>query len=128
MKQAEMEEAIRNHDRRLMSVEQILPTLATKDDLDAVKRHTGVLIEDVRDDIRKVAEGVATLTMTLQQMAMHAERRFEAVDRRFDTVDAQFEAVDRRFDMVDERFEAVGRRFDTVDHRIDTLAEQIAQR
>ena len=88
MTRTEMEDAIKNLDRRLVSVEQILPTLATKDDLFAtradlhaeivatrrdlteriekVKRHTDVRIEDAREDIRKVAEGVASLSTSLQ--------------------------------------------------------------
>ena len=119
MTPAEMEHQIRNLDRRTARVEQILPTLATKDDLRALatkedlkrfatkedlkrfatkedlkrfatkedlkafptredpkgfatkddleevrqdlRRHMLVLIEDVRGDIRLVAEAVATL-------------------------------------------------------------------
>src|SRR4051812_42711070 len=51
----EMEDAINKLDRRLSLVEQILPTLATKQDLHEAfkeaKRHIGVLFEAVRDDI-----------------------------------------------------------------------------
>ena len=91
MTPTEMEDAIRNLDRRLMSVEQILPTLATKDDLEEVKRHTDIRIEDVRDEIRKVAEGVATLTMSVQQMGVRSERRFDAIDRRIGTLAAKID-------------------------------------
>jgi hypothetical protein len=43
------------------------------------------------------------------------------VDRRFDAVDHRFELIDRRFDSVDERFEAIDRRFDSVDHRFEAI-------
>ena len=62
MTQAEMEQQLENLDRRLVRVERILPTLATKKDLQAVRHRTEVLTEAVRDDIRIVAEGVAALT------------------------------------------------------------------
>src|ERR671913_187022 len=95
MTPTEMEEAIKNFDLRLRATEQILPTLATKADLQVtrdellatlaskaelqavrdellaalaskeelqavraeLRRHTDIRIEDVRDDIAKVAEG-----------------------------------------------------------------------
>jgi hypothetical protein len=76
----EMERVLETLDRRLATVEQILPTLATKADLDrfATKqdlregldgagRHAEVLSEVVRDDIRLVAEGLASLIERLER-------------------------------------------------------------
>ena len=83
----EMETLLRNVDRRTVRMEQILPTLATKEDLAAaiaplatkdelaaaiaplatkeglaeVRRHAMVLNEAVRDDIRMLAEHLAGL-------------------------------------------------------------------
>ena len=64
---------LENLDRRLATVEQILPTLATKDDLKVLatkeelreegersRRHMNVLHEDLRSDIRLLAEHVAS--------------------------------------------------------------------
>jgi len=67
MKLTQMEDAIRNIDHRLVAVEQILPTLATKDDIADAKRHTDVRFESLRDDMGKVAEGVASLATSLQE-------------------------------------------------------------
>ena len=78
MTKAEMEEAIRNHDRRLVNVEQILPTLATRADLAELKRHTSVQFETLRDDIRMLAEALA------------------AIPARFDAIDARFDRLERR--------------------------------
>ena len=124
MTQTEMEDAIKNLDRRLVSVEQILPTLATREDLLATRvdlraellatrrdlhdeivavrrelierieegrRHTDVLFEDVRDDIRKVAEGVATLTAVVHDQAARSDRQFRKIDRRFDALTARLD-------------------------------------
>ena len=59
----EMESLLRNVDARLARVEQILPTLALKDDVralqervDANHRHMLVLHEDVKGGIRLLAE------------------------------------------------------------------------
>lgn len=79
MTQIEMEQLLENLDRRLARVEQKLPTLATKEDLERFatkqdlerfatkeefeesKRFALMLNEATRDDIRIVAEGVAAL-------------------------------------------------------------------
>ena len=49
------------------------------------------------------------------------DRRFDAVDKRFDVIDKRFDAVDRRFETIDGRFDAVDRRFDAIDGRFDTI-------
>ena len=64
---------LENLDRRLATVEQILPTLATKDDLKVLatkeelreegersRRHMDVLAESLRDDIHLIAAHVAS--------------------------------------------------------------------
>jgi hypothetical protein len=79
MTQTEMEQVLESLDRRRSRVEQILPTLATKDDLKAfatkddltqkieeLRRHTQVLFESVRADVRLVAEGLAHLVSRLE--------------------------------------------------------------
>jgi hypothetical protein len=69
---SEMEEAIRTLVQQVAGIAQILPTLATKADLEAfatttelrdgladVKRHSTVLYESLRDDNRLIAEALA---------------------------------------------------------------------
>jgi hypothetical protein len=60
-----MEALLRNLDRRMSHVEQILPTLATKAELaeegERSRRHMDVVAESLRDDIRLVAEAVVGL-------------------------------------------------------------------
>src|SRR4051812_18087506 len=103
MRVSDMEDAIKNLDHRLARVEQILPTLATKLDLAAVKtelkqdiadgrRRAEILSEDVRDDIAKVAEGVASLATNAQSHT----RLLESVVRRLDQHDVVLQAIVRR--------------------------------
>ena len=49
-----------NLDRRLAKVEQILPTLATKEDLSELRRHMDILNESLREDIHFIAAHVAS--------------------------------------------------------------------
>jgi hypothetical protein len=55
-----IDEHLENLDRRLARVEQILPTLATKEDLRELRRHMDVLNESLRGDIHLIATHVAS--------------------------------------------------------------------
>lgn len=56
----EMEEQLKTLDVRTRAIEQFLPTLATKEGLEEVKRHAVMLNEATRGEIRLVAEHMAT--------------------------------------------------------------------
>ena len=87
---------VKNLNVRVGAIEQILPTLATHD--------------EIRAGFSAVDERFDTI-----------DWRFEAVDERFDTIDGKFEAVDERFDAIDRRFEAVDERFDAIDRRFEAV-------
>lgn len=68
---AHIDERVTNIDDRVSNIEQILPTLATKEDLkayatkadleesfDHARRESRVLYEDLKDDIRLLAENL----------------------------------------------------------------------
>ncbi len=82
MRTEQMEQRFENVERRVDRIEQILPTLATREDLKAaiaplatkaelraaiaeseqrMRAHFDVVAESLRDDVRLVAEAVATL-------------------------------------------------------------------
>lgn len=94
MTATEMEEVLRNLDRRLTNVEQILPTLATKEDLKAfatkedlkafatkeelnqglkevreemkdLRRHTVMLFEQTQEQLEIIATHVADISQRL---------------------------------------------------------------
>ena len=71
-----IDEHLENIDRRLTTLEQILPTLATKDELreegersrrqtdevgERSRRHMDVVAESLRSDIQLIAEHVASI-------------------------------------------------------------------
>jgi ABC-type transporter Mla subunit MlaD len=98
---ADMNRVLENLDHRLRTVEQILPTLATKadlerfatkTDLEQLKRHTDMRFEDLRDDISKVAEGVASIASTVRAN----QTTLESVVNRLETHEDVLKALARR--------------------------------
>ena len=116
---ADMERVLENLDRRLRTVEQIFPTLATKTDLErfatktdlerfatkadleryatkeeldvavgTLKRHTDMRVEDLRDDIQKVAEGVASMAAIVQANQTTLEAVVMRLDQHQDVLNA----------------------------------------
>jgi archaellum component FlaC len=133
-----MEQAIRNRDRRLVNVEQILPTLATKDDLrEAIqealtesKCHTDVRFESLPDDIRMVAEAVAAIPARFDQVNTRIDRLAHGTDVRFAGTDARLDRIDTRLDQMDARLDRMDERFDGMDERhegLRNLAESTAK-
>ena len=64
-----LEKLVENLERRVETVEQIVPTLATKADINAyvkedgeqTRRHIGIVFESLRADVRLIAEDVTAL-------------------------------------------------------------------
>ncbi|HEV8396525.1 MAG TPA: hypothetical protein VGQ37_19725 [Vicinamibacterales bacterium] len=82
-----MEAVLKSLDQRVGRIEQILPTLATKSDLDryATKedlrseiRGVKVLVEDSRSETRVLAEHMSTLMNQMNEVL----RRLERIERR----------------------------------------------
>jgi chromosome segregation ATPase len=124
MTKAEMEEAIRNLDRRLVNVEQILPTLATRADVAEARLRADIQFESVRDDIRKVAEAVASLVVKFERF----DQRFDRMDERFDRMDERFDRMDERFDRLEGRVEAVECGVGTITARVDDLTGRLTNK
>lgn len=108
----EMESLLKNVDQRLQRVEQILPTLATKADLERfatkadlerfaakadltyatkadlqqsaeeTRRHFDVVAERLRDDIRLIAEGQVHLGRRVEEFRTELKTDIANLDRR----------------------------------------------
>ena len=88
MEQPELEAVVRNVDGRVVRIEQILPTLATKEDLLATK-------EDLRGELQRSIQPLATraemheaIRKAVEPLATNIEMREEAerTRRHFDVV------------------------------------------
>ena len=107
-----MEEVLENLNRRVDRIEQILPTLATKDDLqkaiaplatkaelrnavaglatkeevraegERTRAHFDAVAERLEEQIRLLAEGLLSLTRQFEEFKAETNARFAEVDRR----------------------------------------------
>lgn len=99
MPKPETTPTLKNLDRRLANIEQILPTLATKDELFAAvaplatrdevraeavetRRHFDVVFESMRAEIRVFAHGQVGLTERLDAFETKTERAIAHLDQR----------------------------------------------
>jgi len=67
---------------------------------------------------KEIIERLTRLEEGQKSILREMDKRFEAIDRRFETIDKRFEAIDRRFETIDKRFEAIDRRFDQLNNLI----------
>ena len=79
-------------DHRVGRIEQILPTLATRAELDDRILGVRVLIEDVRGDVRSLAE---QLSLLLQDSA-DSKQQFALIHLRLDRMGDVLERLERR--------------------------------
>ena|SRR5215468_11067950 len=100
--QNELETQIKNIDEHTARIEQILPTLATKDDLkayatmDAVReegehtrRHFDVVAEQMKQDIALIAEGQKALATSVNSRFHEADTTLESHDKRLMKLEAE---------------------------------------
>jgi len=102
----ETERLLRSLDRRVSAVEQILPTVATRADLEAAiaplatraemreegertRRHFDVVAESLRQDIRLVAEAQAASGVNIDALALELRRGLAVHERRLTRLEAR---------------------------------------
>ena len=114
METAELAVVVRNIDDRVARIEQILPTLATKEDLrrtiqsaveplatrievhevvreegERTRRHFDVVAESLRGDIRLIAEGHTVLQQSLGDLRTELKGDIAQLDRRLMRLEAR---------------------------------------
>jgi len=77
--------------------------------------HVMVILEDMRDSIKLVAEGQIGLQRQLDGLTDEVHSFRDETDIRFAQVNARFAQVDARFDQMDARFDQMDARFDQMD-------------
>src|SRR4051812_29799261 len=100
---ADMERVLENLDRRLRGVEQLLPTLATKSDLESGLAQVLAFTEQVRDDVRSIAEGYGSLSSRVDSLSSRADSlssRVDSVSGRLDSVSGRVDSLSGRVDSV----------------------------
>ena len=118
----EMESLLRNVDARLARVEQILPTLASQERVDANHRHMLVLHEDLKGDIRLLAEH---LSDQMQRLSGVSDRLSDVSDRVSGLSDRLSDVSDR-VSGASERLSDVSNRVSDVSGRLSEMSERLA--
>ena len=109
-------------DQRFEGIERRLDQMATKDELEAklaeTRRHTGVLVEAVRGEVRQVAEGVVNLNEKLdrEMTALRQEMRTEFGEVK-SMLKFSYAELDRRIRSLEEGFGALQARIEAVEAR-----------
>lgn len=102
----DMEDRLENLDLRLSRIEQVLPTLATKDDL-------------------KVFATKADMAQVESQQRAFTESVIGRMNTLFEGVDARFASVDARFDRVETRLAGVETDVKGVQYSLDRLVQRL---
>ena len=95
----------------------------TKKEADDVKRLFGVVAEDLRSDIRQVAEGVGLLNERFDGL----EGRFDGLEGRFGGLEGRYDGLEGRFDRLEGRFGGLEGRFGGLEGRFDRLDAKVDQ-
>jgi hypothetical protein len=103
MEQHELETVVKNIDQRVGRIEQIVPTLATKEDVrvaiaplatraemhealreegERTRRHFDIVAEDLRSHIRLIAEGQIGLQQRMDDLRTDLKADIAQLDRR----------------------------------------------
>ena len=136
MNDAGIEQKLMDLERRVDRIEQILPTLLTRDEFEntigrlsgQIRQHLDVVAESLRGEIRLLAEGHSYLVGRLDgvdQRLDGIDLRLDRVDRRLDSIDLRLDSVDRRLDSIDLRLDSVDRRLDGIDLRLDGVDRRL---
>ena len=80
---------------------------------DEIKRHFGVVVENLDDQIKLIAEG-----------HIDTNRRLDGIDNRLDGIDNRLDGIDNRLDGVDNRLDGIDNRLDIVEEKIDFISEK----
>ena len=91
--------------------------------VEEVKRHTGALVEDLRGDVKAIAEGHDILFNKMDNL----EQRFDGLERRFDGLEQRFDGLEQRFDGLEGKVDGLERKFDGLEGKVDGLDKRVGR-
>ena len=121
MTENEYQELIAYIGEKFEQVDRRFDQMATKVELQETRRHMGVLVEAVRDDVRQLAEGLAGTNQRLDGM----RDQLAGMDQRLGGIDQRLGGVERRLDGVDQRLVDVEGRLGNVEQGLDRLGKKV---
>ena len=109
-------------DVRLAIISAVLRDVATKGDLEALRRA-------VREDMEAFREEVLTRILALEgrvselgERVSRLEGAFTQLVERIGDLDKRIDSLDKRIDSLDKRIDSLDKRMDSLDRRIDYVA------
>src|SRR5688500_8623171 len=102
MNATEMEEVLKNLDRRLTNVEQILPTLATKEDLKAFATKEDLKAYATKEDLKALAtkeelkQGLNDVREEIKGVKRHAVMVFEQTQEQLELIATHLADISQR--------------------------------
>jgi hypothetical protein len=102
MNATEMEDVLKNLDRRLTNVEQMLPTLATKDDLNAFATKEDLKVFATKEDLKAFAtkeelkQGLSDVREELKDVKRHAVMLFEQTQEQLGIIATHLADISQR--------------------------------
>jgi chromosome segregation ATPase len=121
MNQNDMEDRLENLDLRCGRIEQILPTLATKDDLAQLESRQKALTESVLDRMNVLFDGLDTRVSTV-------ETRLGRVETRLGRVEVRLERVGTRLGGLETRLASVETDTKGIQYTLDRLVQRLEAR
>ncbi len=88
--------------------------VVTKKETEEIKHLFGVVAEDLRSDIRQVAEGVGLLN-----------ERFDGLEGRFDGLEGKFDGLEGKFEGFQGQFHGLLGRFDGLEQKVDRMGRDL---
>ena len=99
-------------DVRLAIINAVLRDVATRHDLEVLRRELMERVDRLGDRIAGLESRISSVEGELRQLVGRLEdldKRIDALDRRIDALDKRIDALDRRIDALDRRVEYVAR-------------------
>jgi hypothetical protein len=81
-----------------------------------------------KEDLKMLLEFMEKRFEAVDKRFEDMSKRFEAIDKRFEDMSKRFEAIDKRFEDVNKRFEAIDKRFEDMNKRFEDLTHYIDRR
>jgi chromosome segregation ATPase len=106
-------------DVRLAVINAVLRDVATKSDLEALRREVRESVEAVRSEVLARVSALEARVSELSERVARLEGAFTQLVERIGDLDKRIDALDKRIDALDKRIDALDKRIDALERRMD---------
>jgi len=106
-------------DVRLAVISAVLRDVATKGDVESLRREFKSDVEALRSDVEGLRRDVFAHMSELRERVSKLEGAFTQLADRIGDLDKRIDSLDKRIDGLDRRIDALDKRIDSLDKRMD---------